>query len=121
MIMFEIEDTKAKAYFTPFFAENVEVALRLLDDPCNDPTHNFHKHSRDYHLYECGNHDQETGVVTGVIKKHICSLETLVREVVEFPNGDWKERSPEGDLLSVAANREQDIRSATKVTTEPKA
>lgn len=81
MLVFAIEDTKAADHLQPFFAETQAVALRLLDAPCNDPTHNFCKYAADYHLFEIGSWDSAPCDLSGQPKKHITSLEALVRPV----------------------------------------
>lgn len=86
MKIFTIEDTKAKTHLQPFFAENAQVAVRLLTDPCNKLDHAFHKHATDYHLFQVGEWDDDKGIIEGFPKQHITSLEQIV---------ELSERQPE--------------------------
>ncbi len=77
MQIFTIHDTKANSHLQPFYCETQEVALRLLSDACQDPTHNFNKHAGDYHLYQIGEFNQEKGEIDAWQKIHITCLDAL--------------------------------------------
>ncbi len=52
--IFTIYDSKAKAYLTPFFMHNNDMAMRVFADCTNDPGHQFGKHPEDYTLFNIG-------------------------------------------------------------------
>ena len=82
---FTIEDTKAETFRFPFPAENAEVAMRLLAEPVNDPSHAWGKHPQDYHLWKTGTWDESTGDETVFPRKeHICCLVDLARLTPEL-------------------------------------
>jgi len=80
MLIFTIHDTKADSHLQPFFAETQAVALRLLDVPCNDASHNFCRFGSDYHLYEIGEFNEAEGFIEAKHKKHVTCLEHLFRD-----------------------------------------
>lgn len=54
LAMFSIYDQKAESHFTPFFAVNQSVALRIFSQAVNDPTTTFYAHPADFNLFEIG-------------------------------------------------------------------
>lgn len=58
---FSIFDLKARAFITPFFLQNEDVAIRAVGEAVNDAQHAFGKHPEDYVLYEVGGFDDSSG------------------------------------------------------------
>lgn len=85
MQIFCIHDTKAESHLQPFFCENEAVALRLLSKPCRDENHSFCNNSEDYHLYQIGMYDENTGEIDAIQKRHITCLQalTIAGDIVE--------------------------------------
>lgn len=52
--MYTIYDSKAEGYLQPFFSANDGLALRIISDLSNDPSHNFCKHATDFTLFKIG-------------------------------------------------------------------
>ncbi len=65
--IFSVFDGKALAYIPPFFLPLTAVAVRTFADLVNDPKHQFSKHAEDYTLFELGEFDDNTGVITPAI------------------------------------------------------
>jgi len=61
--MFSIYDAKAKAYFPPFYLVNSAMAVRVLSDCVNDPSHAFSRNPSDYSLFEVGVFDDSNAVI----------------------------------------------------------
>jgi len=62
--MFTIYDKKAVAYNTPFYYLQKGQAIRAFEDAINDPQSPFAKHPEDYCLFQVGEWNDTTGVVT---------------------------------------------------------
>lgn len=61
--VFSVYDSKARAFISPFFMANVEVAQRAISDAVADPQHQFGRHASDYVLFEVAGFDDSTGVI----------------------------------------------------------
>jgi len=61
--MFVIFDSKAGAYFPPWFLMKEPMALRAFGDCCNDAEHNFGRHPEDFTLFCIGEFDDQTARV----------------------------------------------------------
>lgn len=59
--IFSVRDSAADAFLQPFFAPTTGLAIRSFQDAVNDVSHQFNKHSLDYHLYLLGDFDDATG------------------------------------------------------------
>jgi hypothetical protein len=59
--IFAIKDTKVNAFMQPFFMRTEAEAIRAFATSTNDPSTNFNKHPEDYHLFQLGEYDEETG------------------------------------------------------------
>lgn len=59
--LFSVFDNKAKAFITPFFAPNCEVAVRSFGEAAKDSSHAFARSPNDYVLFHIGNFDNVTG------------------------------------------------------------
>jgi len=69
MKAFSIYDIKAEAYLQPFFSPNKAVALRQFGQAANDENTDFHKHAADYTLFEIGEWDEITGILSSTDAK----------------------------------------------------
>lgn len=58
-LIFSVYDQKAEAFITPFFMQNVKVAVRAFSQSVNDSSHMFHMHPDDYQLFLIGEWDDE--------------------------------------------------------------
>ena len=55
--IFTVYDSKAEAYFRPFYEQSKGSAIRAFTDTCNDVEHTFFRHSEDYTLFYLGEYD----------------------------------------------------------------
>lgn len=62
VIVLSVFDAKAKIYSQPFFASNLEVALRSWKHMCNNPETDVCRFPADFHLCELGTFDVLSGV-----------------------------------------------------------
>lgn len=69
MKMYTIHDRAAEVYNQPTFTLNEKIMLRILQNCLADPTHNFALNPDDYTLFEMGEYDDNTGLITGELKK----------------------------------------------------
>jgi len=70
MNCFTVYDSAARRYLEPFFAETVEVAIRMFRTLCNRPEHQFAKFPEDYALFHIGSFSQETGMLESFVAPH---------------------------------------------------
>jgi len=61
---FSIFDQKAKAYMSPFFMSEVGQATRSFTDMVNSSEHVLQKHPEDYVLFEVGQFDDASGLLS---------------------------------------------------------
>lgn len=61
--MFQVYDSKAKAYLPPFFLASAGLAVRAISECVTDPKHNFCKYSEDFCLYHTGSWDDLDGSI----------------------------------------------------------
>lgn len=64
MKIFSIMDIKAKTYLAPVFFANRAVALRSIRSLMKGTDNQFVEFPDDYHFYELGDFDSDTGVIT---------------------------------------------------------
>jgi hypothetical protein len=61
--VFSLYDVKARAYSTPFFLQNVDMAKRsLVDAMTYESASPLSRHPEDFMLYEMGEFDDVSGV-----------------------------------------------------------
>lgn len=63
--IYSIFDELAKAFQTPFFMQNDNMAKRAFFDLVNDPQSQVNKHPSDYKLYNIGTMDDATALIEG--------------------------------------------------------
>lgn len=68
--VFAVHDTKAACFGSPLFFSTRGEAMRAFGDEANRAESMIHKHSTDFVLYEIGEYDEVTGVLTP--QKHHC-------------------------------------------------
>lgn len=66
LLVFAVLDSVAKMFLQPFYARTTEEAMRRFRATVNDPrSEGIAQFPEDYHLYQIGTFDQETGTVAG--------------------------------------------------------
>lgn len=68
--VFAVYDSKVECYLNPFLMQTKGQAIRSWTDTVVDPKSSFHRHPGDYTLFELGEFDPATGIVT-MHKAHI--------------------------------------------------
>lgn len=63
MLMFSIYDSKTQAYSNPFYAPTPGAAIRTFGDAAKDPQSLISQHPVDFHLFQIGVWDDQTGIV----------------------------------------------------------
>lgn len=66
MKIFTVHDAKASYYLPPFFARTKGEAVRTFTQAVNDPQHQIGQNHADYTLFEIGDYDEQTGVITAI-------------------------------------------------------
>lgn len=80
MRYFSVLDSKAGLYATLFQAPTPGVAERSFSEAVNDSQTVIHKSPDDFHLYEIGEFDEETGVFVPLpVPVHIVSAYSLLK------------------------------------------
>jgi len=74
MQAFSVYDGAAKAYLEPFFADTVEVAIRMFRAVVSKPDHQFARFPEDYTLFHLGEFDQELGLLNPLKTPHSLGL-----------------------------------------------
>lgn len=64
---FAVYDSKALCYGVPFFSPQVGSAVRSFSDACKDVNTSLNKHPGDYQLYEIGEFDDNSCVLSGLV------------------------------------------------------
>lgn len=68
---FSVYDSKAQAYFAPFFFPHLGQAIRAFMELANDQSTQVGRHPADFHLIELGEFDDATGTLTpGQLQNH---------------------------------------------------
>ena len=96
LVVFAVLDTKAGAFLQPFFSLSRGVAIRQFTQAANDAGHDFCTFAGDFHLFEIGEFDQESGQL---VPKPSVDLGTALQfQTVEFGarNGGAAEVMPNG-------------------------
>lgn len=62
--IFSVYDNKARAFSTPYYSVNRDVGIRHFERAINDPSVDFHHHPSDFTLFEIGEWDTESGVMS---------------------------------------------------------
>lgn len=74
---FSVFDSKAKAFGTPFFASNDQVALRMFSASINSGDSYVAKFPADFTLFRVGDWDDEHGALVPVLPLVNCGLGSM--------------------------------------------
>lgn len=78
MKIYAVRDAAVEAFLQPFFSPTDASAVRSLTIVVNDEKHEFYKHAADYSLWDLGDFDDTSGVLTPTVPiKRIVSCEAL--------------------------------------------
>lgn len=94
--VFTIYDSKAELYLPPFYFRTAGEATRAFEESCNDPQHQFHRHSEDFTLFELGTYDDgnaafsigATPYALGKALEYVKQHQTDPRYIIPSDNGD---------------------------------
>lgn len=62
--VFSVYDSKVEAYLRPFFMRSRGEAIRGFVTVVNEAGTDFNKYPEDYTLFEIGDYDEKTGVIS---------------------------------------------------------
>lgn len=62
--IFAVYDKKSVAYANPFYFHQKGQAIRAFEDAVNDPQSPLSKHPEDFAIFEIGEWNDTTGVIT---------------------------------------------------------
>ncbi len=69
--IFTVLDMVAQLYLEPFFAPNIEYAIRTFGEAAGKEGHQFAKYPEDYALFHIGSFDASLGVITSAEPRKI--------------------------------------------------
>lgn len=76
--VYNVFDTKAKAFLEPFYTINDDTAMRVMVNCLRDVDHPFCKNPEDYQLFSLGEFDDTTGMFKMLdAPEHMVSLNTI--------------------------------------------
>lgn len=84
--VFAVYDYKSEAYMQPFSMETTGQAIRAFSDSVNDPKSVWHRHPKDFVLYELGSFDDRQGIFKNegvaklVVTAEQCKLDNGVKD-----------------------------------------
>ena len=61
---FAVYDSKVKNYTKPLYHRNAAEAIRGFEQECNNPESQLNKFASDFTLFEIGEYDDETAILT---------------------------------------------------------
>jgi hypothetical protein len=64
--IFSIYDSKVEAYKEPFFMQKKGEAIRAITELLHNPQHAFAKYPADFTLFELGEYDDSSGILTSL-------------------------------------------------------
>lgn len=67
--LFQVYDSKAQAYLGIIETTTTGLALRSFIEAANREDHNFNRYAADYTLFETGDRDDSTGIITNLEAK----------------------------------------------------
>lgn len=85
LFMYSVYDSAAKAFLPPFTFPTKDMAVREFRACANDDAHAFCKYASDYTLFEVGEFNPETGVITETVPALLftaVALKTVISEEV---------------------------------------
>lgn len=83
-IIFTVYDQKAKAFITPFFMHNDDLALRIFKECANSEQHMFGKYPTDFILYRIGTFEDTTGgcEIFPIIEQVVSAIELVDKKEI---------------------------------------
>ena len=64
MKVYSVYDGKAQAFNQPFFMRTDGEVLRSFSEVVNEKGHQFNKHAGDYTLFQIGEFDEQSGMIS---------------------------------------------------------
>jgi len=84
MKAYAVFDAKAAAYGLPMFVPTSGLAIRGFSDACKDKQSPLFQHPSDYSLYELGEYDRNSGLLTPCEKPvFVCSASEFVQKEIK--------------------------------------
>lgn len=80
-LVFAVLDTKVESYMSPFTVRATGEAIRLFSDSANNRETGIGLHPEDYHLFQVGEWDPETGAIAPVKPKSFGPASQFTTEV----------------------------------------
>lgn len=81
--IFAVRDTAAESFMPPFMALNQFVAERSFGDAVNDYETPMGRHPEDFALFQVGEFDLMTGVISACEPRHLVLGTVLVKKEVK--------------------------------------
>lgn len=82
MKMFSIRDLKAEAFNEPFFNLTPAMAMRRIQMSLQSPESQMKIFAPDFAIYQIGEFDQVTGLVTGIPDPHhLIEIVDLIKDI----------------------------------------
>lgn len=79
--IFAVHDVKAEAFGNPMFMNNEQIAIRGLAGAVADPASVLSQSPEDFNLYELGEYDDNSGLITPLDRpKLVCSALSVVKK-----------------------------------------
>ena len=93
--IYSIKDVKPPKFFSPFTAENHDVAVRHFSGAFRDPNSQWNQYPDDFELWCLGAFDQQFGelVVSKSAPEFICSARDLLSEIEAYEKSLTSENS----------------------------
>jgi len=80
--IYSVFDDKAECFMPPFNQSTEGIALRVFSDACRQPDHPFQLNTADYHLYDLGEYDDQTGkIICNKAPRLVLSGEEVVKSL----------------------------------------
>lgn len=76
--VFAVYDSKAEAYFPPFYESTHATGIRQFSNKVGTPNHPWAQHPEDFSLFCVGSFDDQNGVITP------CSPHVTLGKAIEY-------------------------------------
>lgn len=127
--IYSVFDSKAKAFATPFFTHNDDMAIRIFEAATNQEGTPVFQHAADYTLFELGEFNDQAGAITTLDTPRSMGLAIEYQKPPDIkPQLDWAHpetlRHLRQALLLIGSNGEieaqqHDERPANSASTHP--
>lgn len=81
--VFAVRDKAVDAFMPPFYARSKGEAIRSFSAAVGDGKHQFHNNRGDYELYQIGEFDDNSGVLTSECSRVISALEVAIDHALQ--------------------------------------